>query len=86
MQSNENTDIEKTVNFQELINTICCESGIKLPDTMRTQAEYHLKKWLMERMIFSYEDYCKYLFEKEGTEEEVNHMVNVITTIIGFMQ
>lgn len=72
--------------FQELVCAICEETGIQMGSSLKIQAACHLKDWFGQREIFSFEDYSDYLFSKRGTEEEVTHMVSVITTVLGYMQ
>ena len=64
----------------KLSSFIYQESGIKMPDSKKVMVEARLRKRLRELNLPTYEEYIKYLFSKEGTENEIVHMVDVITT------
>ncbi|MBU1101817.1 MAG: hypothetical protein KKA84_15575 [Bacteroidetes bacterium] len=86
MENNKCIEVIEDSAFQELVCIICEESGIQMSGSLKIQAAYHLKQWFAQRGIFSFDDYCDYLFSKRGTKEEVTHMVSVITTVIGLVQ
>jgi len=66
--------------FSKLSNFIYNESGIKMPLTKKVMVEARLRKRLKELNLNSYSEYCNFLFSNKGMEEEVIHMVDVITT------
>ncbi len=54
--------------------------GIKMPQAKKTMLESRLKKRLKVKQIGTFEDYCEYLFSKEGMSSELIHMVDVVST------
>ncbi len=67
-------------NFEKLSRIIYSQSGIKIPDTKKIMVEARLRKRLRALNFESYEEYCEFLFSKEGLEKEFAHMIDVITT------
>jgi chemotaxis protein methyltransferase CheR len=63
--------------FSKFIQT---ELGIKMPDTKKTMLQARLQKRLWKLEMSSFDDYCDYLFSHEGMENELQHMINVVTT------
>jgi chemotaxis protein methyltransferase CheR len=63
--------------FSKFIQT---ELGIKMPETKKTMLQARLQKRLWKLGITSFDEYCDYLFSHEGMENEVSHMINVVTT------
>ena len=69
---------DKTFNrFSRFIQT---ELGIKMPETKKTMLQARLQKRLWKLGITSFDDYCDYLFSHEGMENELQHMIDVVTT------
>jgi chemotaxis protein methyltransferase CheR len=66
--------------FEKLSRFIYNESGIKMPPSKKIMVEARLRKRLKELNLATYSDYCDFLFSNKGLEEEVTHMVDVITT------
>ncbi len=67
-------------DFARLSNFIYDKCGIKMPDSKKIMVEARLRKRLRDLNMHSYSDYCNLLFSQNGNEEEITHMVDVITT------
>jgi chemotaxis protein methyltransferase CheR len=67
-------------NFQRLSVYIYDYSGIKLPPSKLTMVEGRLRRRLRALQIASLDDYCAYVFEQGGLEQESVHLVNSLTT------
>ena len=63
--------------FSEFIHTFC---GIKMPSAKRTMLEGRLRKRLRVLGMQSFKGYCDYLFSPEGQNNEMVHMIDVVTT------
>jgi chemotaxis protein methyltransferase CheR len=68
------TDFDRLSYF---IHDYC---GIKISPAKKSMVEARLRKRLKGLNFSSYNDYCEYLFSHEGKENELVHMVDVITT------
>ncbi len=69
-----------TPDFQRLSSLIYRECGIKMPEAKRTMLEARLNKRLRALSLHSFTDYCNYLFSKEGMEQELTPMIDLVTT------
>jgi chemotaxis protein methyltransferase CheR len=67
-------------DFRRLSEIISSEYGIKMPDTKKIMLEARLRKRLKALEIESYTEYCQYLFSRKGLENELFHMIDVVTT------
>jgi chemotaxis protein methyltransferase CheR len=67
-------------DFARLSSFIHSECGIKMPEVKRVMLEARLRKRLRELGIGSFSEYCDYLFSPEGTDSELVHMIDVVTT------
>ncbi len=67
-------------NFRRLAQLIQSYSGIKMPDNKRTMLEGRLRRRLRATEIETLDDYCQYLFEENGLETEIIHLIDAITT------
>ncbi len=56
------------------------ELGIKMPEAKRTMLQARLQKRLRKLEMKSFEDYCEYVFSTRGMNEELPHMIDVVTT------
>jgi chemotaxis protein methyltransferase CheR len=65
------------VRLSKFIESHC---GIKMPPAKKTMLEGRLRKRLRSLEIHSFDAYCEYLFEHQGSEEEYVHMIDVVTT------
>jgi chemotaxis protein methyltransferase CheR len=66
--------------FERFSAFIKSELGIKMPASKKTLLEARLQKRLRELCMASHEEYCEYLFSKEGMEQELVNLVDVVTT------
>ena len=67
-------------DFSRLKEFIYRECGIKITEAKRTMVEARLQKRLRGLGLASVSHYCDYLFGPRGMEEELVHLINVITT------
>jgi chemotaxis protein methyltransferase CheR len=67
-------------DFSRLSIFIEKEYGIKLPFAKKTMLEGRIRKRLLALRLGSFSQYCDYLFSTQGVEDEIVHMVNVVTT------
>jgi len=66
--------------FERFSEFIKEELGIKMPASKKTLLEARLQKRLRELCMTSHDEYCEYLFSPSGMEEELSHLVDVVTT------
>ncbi|HDH11213.1 MAG TPA: chemotaxis protein CheR [Nitrospirae bacterium] len=67
-------------DFKRLSKFIHSECGIKMPDSKKTMLESRLQKRLRRLRLTSFTEYCDYLFSPQGIENELVHMIDVVTT------
>jgi chemotaxis protein methyltransferase CheR len=67
-------------NFTRLAQFIHDYSGIKMPSNKRTMLEGRLRRRMRATRIANVNDYCRYLFEDNGMEAEVIHLIDAVTT------
>jgi chemotaxis protein methyltransferase CheR len=67
-------------NFARLANYIYEYSGIRMPPSKATMLEGRLRRRLRVTGHSSLEDYCRYLFEEGGLEQESVHLIDAVTT------
>jgi chemotaxis protein methyltransferase CheR len=67
-------------NFDKLARFIYDYSGIKMPPTKLTMLEGRLRRRLRATSISSFDDYCDFLFDGGGLEQEVVHLIDAVTT------
>lgn len=67
-------------NFQRLATFIQDYSGIKMPANKRTMLEGRLRRRMRATRIADVNAYCHYLFEEDGMDAEVIHLINAVTT------
>lgn len=67
-------------DFQRLSGFIYDELGIKMPEAKRSMLTGRLGKRLRALSLASFGDYCDFLFSAEGQEQEMVHLINVVTT------
>lgn len=67
-------------DFQQLSSFIYKNLGIKMPTGKSTMLTGRLTKRLRVLSLSSFSEYCDFLFSPEGQEEEMVHLINVITT------
>jgi chemotaxis protein methyltransferase CheR len=66
--------------FEKLSTFIYDKCGIKMPPIKKTMLETRLRKRLRALQIKSFHNYCEFLFSKRGMNEELVHMIDVVTT------
>ena len=69
-----------TDDFNRLSNFIYRESGIKMPPVKRIMLQSRLQKRLKELKMTNYKDYCSYVFSQDGLNNEIIHMLDVVST------
>ncbi len=67
-------------NFKRLCTLVSAEAGIKLTEAKRLMLEGRLQKRMRALGIGSHDQYCEYLFSNEGQKNELNHMIDRVTT------
>lgn len=67
-------------NFNRLAELIHGYSGIKMPANKRTMLEGRLRRRMRATRIGSLNDYCRYLFEEDGLQDEIVHLIDAVTT------
>lgn len=73
-------DTLSAANFRRLSEFIHGYSGIKMPPTKKTMLEGRLRRRLREHRMSSFDEYCDFLFERDGIEAEAIHLIDVVTT------
>lgn len=68
------------IEFNKLSGFILHNYGIKLPIAKKTMLEGRLQKRLRLLRLNSFKEYCDYVFSPEGQQQELVHMVDVVTT------
>jgi chemotaxis protein methyltransferase CheR len=66
--------------FEKLSAFIYKQYGIKMPPVKKVMLQSRLQRRLREMNMNSYEQYCDFLFSKEGEALELVHMIDVVTT------
>jgi len=67
-------------DFNRLSAFILQEFGIKLPPAKKTMLQGRLQKRLRALSISTFKDYIDYIFSEEGKQQELIHMIDVVTT------
>ena len=67
-------------DFERLRDLIYTESGINLSADKKTMMEIRIKRRLQTLNIATFGEYCDSLFAREGKENELVHLIDVITT------
>jgi chemotaxis protein methyltransferase CheR len=67
-------------NFQTLSRYIYDYSGIKMPITKITMLEGRLRRRLRATGIGSLNEYCEYLFKRNGLATESTYLIDAVTT------
>jgi chemotaxis protein methyltransferase CheR len=67
-------------DFQRLRRLIFESSGINLGQVKKTMVESRLQKRMRALAIGSHREYCDYLFSEAGLRDELQEMIDVITT------
>src|ERR1035441_10324098 len=69
-----------SADFDRLRALIYDESGINLSSDKKTMMEIRIKRRLHSLDIASFGEYCDFVFTPQGTENELIHLIDVITT------
>lgn len=67
-------------NFDKLARFIYDYSGIKMPPTKLTMLEGRLRRRLRATNHSTFDDYCDFLFNDGGLEQEAIYLIDVVTT------
>jgi chemotaxis protein methyltransferase CheR len=67
-------------DYARLCKLIYAEAGINLGTEKKTMLEGRIKRRLKALSLHAFSDYCDYLFEKKGLQEEITHLIDVVTT------
>jgi chemotaxis protein methyltransferase CheR len=67
-------------NFDKLARFIYDYSGIKMPPTKLTMLEGRLRRRLRATRHSSFDDYCDFLFNDGGLDQETVYLIDVVTT------
>jgi chemotaxis protein methyltransferase CheR len=67
-------------NFKRLAELIHGYSGIKMPSGKRTMLEGRLRRRMRALGIARLDAYCRFLFDEDGLEAEIVHLMDAVTT------
>ena len=67
-------------DFERLGQFIQLRSGIKMPPEKKTMLESRLRRRILALGMTSLAEYCHYLFEQRGLEEEATNLIDAVTT------
>lgn len=66
--------------FRRLSQFITEHAGIKLPDVKKVMLQSRLQKRLRYLGMTNYKDYIEYVFSETGLQNEIIHMLDVVST------
>ncbi len=66
--------------FRKLSEFIYNNFGIKMPEIKRVMLQSRLQKRLRELKLKNFKDYVDFVFSAEGQDNEVIHMIDVVST------
>lgn len=66
--------------FRRLSRFITEYAGIKLPDVKKVMLQSRLQKRLRHLNLTSYKEYVDFVFSEEGLQNEIIHMLDVVST------
>lgn len=67
-------------DFNRLSTFIYNDLGIKMPDVKKVMLQSRLQKRLSELKMSSFKEYIDFVFSREGQEQEIIRMIDVVTT------
>jgi chemotaxis protein methyltransferase CheR len=67
-------------DYQRLAGIIQDHTGIRMPSAKRVMVEGRLRRRLRALDISGFDDYCRFLFERNGLESEFVHLIDAVTT------
>ncbi len=68
------------LDFGRLARLIESHAGIKLPPAKRIMVEGRLRKRLRATGRPDFAAYCRFLFNEDGLDSEITHLINAVTT------
>jgi chemotaxis protein methyltransferase CheR len=74
------TGVLSARNFERVAQFVYEYSGIKIPSGKTTMLEGRLRRRLRATGIESFDDYCAYLFEEGGIQQETVYLIDAVTT------
>ncbi len=77
---NLNSAVMSDKDFLRVSGFVHNELGIMMPPTKRTMLESRLQKRLRALKMRTFEEYCDYVFSPHGIENELVHMLDLVTT------
>lgn len=66
--------------FERFSALIYDEAGIKIPQVKKTMLEARLQKRIKARKMRNFEEYADFVFSPAGQQQEMVHLVDVVTT------
>lgn len=73
-------DVLSERDYSRLSELISAQVGIKLPATKRMMVEGRLRKRMRAHGQDKLSAYCRFLFDEGGLEDELTHLIDVVTT------
>jgi len=70
----------RTKEFEQFSALIYDEVGIKMPPAKKTMLEARLQKRLKALGMHSFQEYSDFIFSPAGREQEIIHLIDVVTT------
>jgi chemotaxis protein methyltransferase CheR len=67
-------------DYERLSSLISAKVGIKLPSGKRMMVEGRLRRRVRALGQASFESYCRLIFDRDGLERELPHVIDAITT------
>ncbi len=82
LNKNRSLSLKEMTNsdFNRLSSYIYNNYGIKMPVGKKTMLQCRLQKRMRELKISSYKEYCDLVFSKQGQEDEIYQMIDVVST------
>jgi chemotaxis protein methyltransferase CheR len=77
---NEVIDRLSQQDFEKLANLIQGYCGIKMPSTKKTMVEGRLRRRMRATGAPTLSDYCRYLFDEGGLDDEMVGLIDAVTT------
>jgi chemotaxis protein methyltransferase CheR len=70
----------KERDFRRLSEFVQKKCGIKMPPSKKTMMEARLQRRLRALNLTEYHDYCEYVFSPQGSESEIPHLIDALST------
>ncbi len=67
-------------DFRQLAEYVQKATGIKMPPAKKTMLEGRLRRRIRSLGLDSFRDYCAFLFDGGGLEQEAVHLIDAVTT------